>query len=81
MLRAAAPKGFQRRIVVLSRHAHRTVEVMVWEAIIYGTRLRLLFIRGNTIAVCYLEDKLQPTLFPYQDGHLERNNARAHIVR
>lgn len=79
-------RGERRDIgFAVERHVHRTVGVMVWGAIAYGSRSPLLFIRGSMTAARYVEDVLQTTLLPYLDGRphvlFQQDNARPHIAR
>lgn len=73
---------------VVERHVHRTVGVMVWGAIAYGSRSPLLFIRGSMTAARYVNEVLQATLLPYLDDRplrpqvlFQQDNARPHIAR
>jgi hypothetical protein len=63
----------------------RTVGVMVWGAICYGSRSPLIFIQGSMNARRYVQEVLQPVLVPYvQDipnGLYQQDNARPHIAR
>lgn len=51
----------------------------------FGSRSRLLFIRGNMTAERYVNDVLQPNVVPYvrsiEDGIFQQDNARPHIAR
>lgn len=79
-------RGERRRLdLAIERHVHRTLGVMVWGAIAFGSRSRLLFIRGNMTAERYVNDVLQPIVVPYvrsiEDGIFQQDNARPHIAR
>jgi hypothetical protein len=52
----------------VERPIHRTVGVMVWGAIGYGSRSPSIFIRGSMTSVRYINEVLQPFLLPYLNG-------------
>lgn len=51
-------------VFALWTHVHRTVGVIIWKAITYGSRLHLLLTQDNITAVCYVSNVLQFTLLP-----------------
>ncbi|CAH1955546.1 unnamed protein product [Acanthoscelides obtectus] len=69
----------------VERHVHHTVGVMVWGAIAYGSRLPLIFIRGNMNAQRYIHEVLESHLLPYldtlADPTFQQDNARSHVAR
>ncbi|CAH1967194.1 unnamed protein product [Acanthoscelides obtectus] len=68
----------------VERHVHHTVGGMVWGAIAYGSRLPLIFIRGNMNAQRYIHEVLEPHILPYldtlADPTFQQDNARPHHV-
>ncbi|KAJ3655299.1 hypothetical protein Zmor_014434 [Zophobas morio] len=68
----------------LMRHVHRSMGVMAWRAIAYGSRLLLIFIRGNMTAARYIDDLLWPGLLPniesLQNDLFQQDNARLRIA-
>lgn len=46
----------------MKKHVLRTVGVMVWGAISYGSRSPLVFVRGNMAAVRYIKNIIRPSL-------------------
>lgn len=67
------------------RDVHRTVGVMVWGAISYGSRSPLVFVRGNLNAQRYVDEVMTPYLLPYiqtlENPIFQQDNARPHIAR
>lgn len=49
----------------VERHVHRTVGVMVWGAITYGSRSHLALIRGNMNAQRYVDEVVEPQILPF----------------
>ncbi|CAH1988356.1 unnamed protein product [Acanthoscelides obtectus] len=69
----------------VERHVHHTVGVIVWDAIAYGSRSPLIFIRGNMNAQRYIHGVLELHLLPYldtlADPTFQQDNARPHVAR
>lgn len=69
----------------VERHVHRTVGVMVWGAIAYGSRSPLVFIRGNMTAQRYIQDVVETHVLPYLrtlgNPLFQQDNARPHVAR
>lgn len=69
----------------VERHVARTVGVMVWGAICYGSRSPLIFIQGSMTARRYIDVVLDPAAIPYVQGianaMFQQDNARPHIAR
>lgn len=69
----------------VERHVHRTVGIMVWGAIAYGSRSPLVFIRGNMTAQRYIQEIVEPHLLPYlrtlPNPTFQQDNARPHVAR
>jgi hypothetical protein len=64
-------RGIRRRRGVefaVEKSIHRTVGVMVWGAIGYGSKSSLVFIRGSMTSVRYINEVLEPFLLPYLNG-------------
>lgn len=79
-------RGERREVqFFMERHVHRTVGVMVWGAIAYGSRSPLLFIRGNMTAQRYVQEVVEEHLVPYlrtlPNPIFQQDNARPHIAR
>lgn len=70
---------------VVESYLHRSVGVMVWGAITYGSRSPLLLIPGGMAAIRYIGNILQITLLPYFDGRpyilFQQDNAHLHTSR
>jgi hypothetical protein len=68
----------------VERHLARTVGVMVWGAICFGSRSRLVFIQGNLTAIRYVQEVLRPVVVPYfrrvNNALFQQDNARPHIA-
>ncbi|CAH1366604.1 unnamed protein product, partial [Tenebrio molitor] len=62
----------------------QTVGVMVWGAICFGSRSRLVFIQGNLTAIRYVQEVLRPVVVPYfrrvNNALFQQDNARPHIA-
>ena len=58
---------------------------MVWGAIAYGSRSRLVFIRGSMTALRYIQEVLRPLLLPFLETLanplFQQDNARPHVAR
>lgn len=69
----------------VERHVHRTVGLMVWGCIAYGSRSTLVFIRGSTTSPRYVEEVVEPYLLHFLRTQLglgfQQDNARPHIAR
>jgi hypothetical protein len=67
------------------RHVERTVGIMVWGVIVYGSRSCLLFIRRSMTAQRYVQEVLQPVVVPYirqgADTLFQQDNAKHHVAR
>jgi hypothetical protein len=72
----------ERRYFAFSveRPVARTVGVMVWGAIYFGSRSRLVFIQGNLTAIRYVQEVLRPVVVPYfrrvNNALFQQDNAR-----
>jgi hypothetical protein len=68
----------------IERPVARTVGVMVWGAICFGRRSRLVFIQGNLTAIRYVQEVLRPVVVPYfrrvNNALFQQDNARPHIA-
>jgi hypothetical protein len=68
----------------IERPVARTVGVMVWGAICFGSRSRLVFIQGNLTAIRYVQEVLRPVVVPYfrrvNNALFQQDNARPHIA-
>jgi hypothetical protein len=68
----------------IERPVARTVDVMVWGAICFGSRSRLVFIQGNLTAIRYVQEVLRPVVVPYfrrvNNALFQQDNARRHIA-
>ncbi|GFV82765.1 uncharacterized protein TNCV_4147331 [Trichonephila clavipes] len=66
------------------RHTEPTSEVMVWEAVSYGSRITLFVIPNTLTADLYVSLVIQPIVLPFmnniQGGVFQLDNARPHIV-
>lgn len=76
-------RGERRNIAFLvERYVARTVGVMIWGAIAYGSRSPLVFIQGSMTAVRYVEEVLEPVAIPcvqnVPGGIFQQDNARPH---
>ncbi|CAH1378418.1 unnamed protein product, partial [Tenebrio molitor] len=68
----------------IERPIARIVGVMVWGAICFGSRSRLVFIQGNLTAIRYVQEVLRPVVVPYfrrvNNALFQQDNARPHIA-
>jgi transposase len=68
----------------IERPVARTVGVMVWGAICFGSRSRLVFIQGNLTAIRYVQEVLRSVVVPYfrrvNNDLFQQDNARPHIA-
>ncbi|EEZ98274.1 Transposable element Tc3 transposase-like Protein [Tribolium castaneum] len=77
----------ERRNVAFSveRPVARTVGVMIWGAIAYGSRSPLLFIEGSMTAQRYVQEVLEPVAVPYvqtiENASFQQDNATPHSAR
>lgn len=85
-MRVRRRRGERRNVEFsVARHVHQTVGIMVWGAITYGSRSRLVFIRGNMNAQRYVDEVVEPHILPFlqqlEDPLFQQDNARPHIAR
>ncbi|EEZ97640.1 hypothetical protein TcasGA2_TC016088 [Tribolium castaneum] len=77
----------ERRNVAFSveRPVARTVGVMIWGAIAYGSRSPLVFIEGSMTAQRYVQEVLEPVAVPYvqtiENASFQQDNATPHSAR
>jgi hypothetical protein len=68
----------------IERPVARTVGVMLWGAICFGSRSRLVIIQGNLTAIRYVQEVLRPVVVPYfrrvNNVLFQQDNARSHIA-
>ena len=79
-------RGERRHLAfAVERHVHRTIGLMVWGAIAFGSKSPLIVIRGTMTAVRYVDVVLRPVVLPYvrgiEEGVFQQDNARPHIAR
>ncbi|GFV83771.1 transposable element Tcb2 transposase [Trichonephila clavipes] len=68
----------------LQQHTTPTAGVMVWAAIAYNTRSRLVLSRGTITAQWYVHDILQPRIATHATAprsHFQQDNARPQTAR
>lgn len=70
---------------IVERHSGQTPSVMVWGAIGYNMRSRLLRIEGNLNSNRYIREVLQPEALPLLQAAphaiFQQDNARPHVAR
>ena len=70
---------------ILKRHRGPTPSVIVWEAIGYNMRSRLLRIEDNLNSNRYIREILQPEVLPLLQvtphAIFQQDNARPHVAR
>lgn len=79
-------RGERRNIAFsVERHVARTVGIMIWGAIAYGSRSPLVMIQGSMTAQRYVDEILEPVVIPFvqtiEDALFQQDNARPHIAR
>ncbi|CAH1366401.1 unnamed protein product, partial [Tenebrio molitor] len=84
-IRSFGIRSYRPHLVLpLTPNPARTVDVMVWGAICFGSRSRLVFIQGNLTAIRYVQEVLRPVVVPYfrrvNNALFQQDNARRHIA-
>ena len=73
------------RACILQRHRGPMPSVMVWDAIGYNMRSRLIRIEGNLNSNCYIREILQPDVLSLLEATphaiFQQDDARPHLAR
>ena len=73
------------RACILQQHRGPTPSVIVWGAIGYNMRSRVLHIEGNLNSNCYIREVLQPEVLPLLQATphsiFQQDNAQPHVAR